>query len=115
MASSERYSVRFLPAALNDMTEIAAAFAMMDSKSGARRIKDKMKKAALQAAEFPYSGVAMPEEKLARAGYRMVLAEKYLMFYRIFEEDKTVLFYRVLDGARDYPALLEKLRPKEDQ
>lgn len=41
MASTEKYTIEFLPAALNDMTEIISSFVMLGSKQGrfASRIK----------------------------------------------------------------------------
>ena len=112
MALNEVYKIEFLPAALQDMTEIIASFVMLGSKDGAVRIKTKMNNAAKQAASFPYSGVTVPENKLAKAGYRMMIVEKYLMFYRVFDEDRKVTFYRVLNGALNYPNLMKNIDPK---
>lgn len=109
MESKNRYKVEFLPSALNDMTEIISTFVMLGSKAGAVRIKEKMSKAALQIADFPYSGVTVPDEKISKMGFRMMVVEKYLMFYKVFDDEKKVLFYRVLNGKRNYPHLLAKL------
>ena len=73
-----------------------------------------MNKAALQIAEFPYSGVTIPDEKLAKSGYRMVIVEKYLMFYRILENENKVIFYRVLNGTVNYPNLLKRIDPEAE-
>lgn len=102
------YQIEFLSVALHDMTEIISSFIMLGSKNGAINIKDKMNKTAKQIAAFPYSGVIVPDEKLGKSGYRMVIVGKYLMFYRIFEDEHKVVFYRVLNGARYYPTLLHK-------
>ena len=56
---------------------------------------------------MPYSGAAVPNVQMARDGYRMVVIEKYLMFYKVFEKSKKVVVYRVLDGRTDYPKLFE--------
>ena len=109
MEQNECYTVEFLPEALGDMTEIVSAFVMLGSKQGARRIRTKMLKAAEQVGTFPYSGVTVPDEKLARSGFRMMVAEKYLMLYRIFEDEKKVIFYRVLNGTLNYPSLMGRL------
>ena len=110
MKSKNWYKVEFLPSALNDMTEIVSSFVMLGSKAGAVRIKEKMKKAALQTAEFPYSGVAVPDEKISKMGFRMIVVEKYLMLYKVFDDECRVLFYRVLNGKRNYPTLFGKHR-----
>lgn len=114
MEPNKPYRVEFLPGALRDMTEIVSSFVMLGSKTGAIRIKDKMNQAARQVADFPYSGVTVPNERFAKFGYRLIVVEKYLMFYRVFDEETKVLFYRVLNGARDYPSVLRALNPETE-
>ncbi len=109
MELNEHYKIEFLPVALHDMTEIVSSFVMMGSKDGAVRIKEKMNSAALQISEFPYSGVVVPDERLAKQGYRMLAVEKYLMFYRVFDAEQRVVFYRIINGTRNYPTLLNRL------
>ena len=109
MESSE-YTLEFLPDALNDMTEIVSSFLMFDCKDGAVRIRSKMLKAAQRILHFPYSGVTVPSPKLARMGFRMVVVEKYLMFYKVFEPEKKIIFYCVLNGKTAYPTLMSGMR-----
>ena len=109
MESNETFQIEFLSSALNDITEIISAFIMLGSKNGAIRMKEKINKAAQQLSVFPFSGVTVPDDKLARSGYRMIIIEKYLMFYRIFEDDKKVIIYRVLNGKINYPTLLNRM------
>lgn len=112
MESNDPYQVEFLYEALCDMSEIVSSFVMLGSKNGAIRIREKMSKAAKQAACFPYSGVSVPYDRLAKQGYRMIIVEKYLMFYRVFDDEQKVIFYRVLNGTRDYPNLLKRIIPE---
>lgn len=109
METADKYTVEFLPTALNDMTEIISSFVMLGSKQGAVRIKDKMNKAVEQLILFPYSGITVPEPKMSKVDFRMVIVEKYLMFYKIFEDGKRVIFYRVLNGRTNYPTLMQRL------
>lgn len=109
METADKYTVEFLPTALNDMTEIISSFVMLGSKQGAVRIKDKMNSAAEQIMHFPYSGITVPEPKMSKVGFRMVVVEKYLMFYKIFEDGKRVIFYCVLNGRTNYPTLMQRL------
>lgn len=109
METADKYTVEFLPTALNDMTEIISSFVMLGSKQGAVRIKDKMNSAAEQIMHFPYSGITVPEPKMSKVGFRMIVVEKYLMFYKIFEDGKRVIFYRVLNGRTNYPTLMQRL------
>lgn len=102
------YELRFLSTALDDMTEIVSSYVMLGSRQGAVRIKNKMTKAAEQIQLFPYSGVKLPDSKLAKLGFRMIIVEKYLMIYKVLEVEKKIVFYRVLDGKRDYPTLMNR-------
>ena len=113
MESNEAFQIEFLSSALNDITEIISTFIMLGSKNGAIRMKDKINKAAQQLSVFPFSGVTVPDDKLARSGYRMIIIEKYLMFYRIFEDDKKVIIYRVLNGKINYPTLLNRMESNQ--
>ena len=109
MDTTDEYTIEFLPAALNDMTEIISSFVMLGSKQGAVRIKEKMEKAAEQIHSFPYSGMSVPDFKLSKLGFRMIVIEKYLMFYKVFEKEKKIVFYHVLNGKINYPTLLYRL------
>lgn len=113
METTNDYTIEFLPAALNDMTEIISSFVMLGSKQGAVRIKDKMNKAVEQILRFPYSGMTVPDPKISKKGFRMVIVEKYLMFYKIFETEKKIIFYRVLNGKINYPSLMHRLYKDE--
>lgn len=109
MSESKDHTVEFLSPALQDMTEIVSSYIMLGSRKGAVRIKDGISRAAAQLRRFPYSGIAVPDEKLVRSGFRMFVIEKYLMFYKVFDDEKKVIVYRVLDGTRDYPAIMNRI------
>lgn len=113
MAESNEYTMEFLPVALNDITENISSFIMLESKQGAIRIQKKINKAAEQILHFPYSGVTVHDPKMAKMGFRMIVIEKYLMFYRVFEDEKKITIYRVINGKRNYPALMNKLYKDE--
>lgn len=102
------YFIEFLPVAINDLTEIVSTYVMLGNKNGAVRIKNKMIKAVKQIQYMPYSGVVVPDDKMAKSGFRMVIIEKYLMFYKVFEDDKKVIIYRVLNGKTNYPNLMNR-------
>lgn len=113
MEASNEYTLEFLPIALNDITEVISSFVMFGSKQGAIRIKDRINKAVEQILHFPYSGVTVPDPKMSKQGFRMIVVEKYLMFYRVFEAEKKIIFYRVLNGKRNYPTLMNRLYKDE--
>lgn len=101
------YSIEYLPAARKDIAEIISNFIRFGSKNGAQRIRKKIVKAGEQIQFMPYSGVAVSDDEMSKAGYRMVVIEKYLMIYRVLDEKEKVVVYRVLDGRTDYPKLFD--------
>ncbi len=109
MEQNRSYTVQFLLNALNDMTEIISSFVMLGSKQGAKRIQNKFNKAFNQIQIFPFSGITIPDKRLGKIAFRMVVVEKYLMFYKVFEEENQIIIYRILNGKRNYPSLLHSL------
>ena len=109
MDDNKEYTLEFLPTALQDMTEVVSTFIMLGSKQGAVRIKDKFNQSADQIRRFPYSGISVPDEKLAKFGFRMIVIEKYLMFYKVFDDEGKVIVYHVLNGSHDYPTLMNRI------
>ena len=56
--------------------------------------------------EFPNSGSIPRYSILKKQGYRVVIVEKHLVFYKVNEEDKTVIIYAIVDGRREYQNLI---------
>ena len=103
-----KYKDIILDSAYNDIDEIVKYFRTY-SKKGAERISSKIHTAISRIKTHPYIGPAVFDEKLAAEGLRMVVIEKYLMFYKVFDDKKSVVIYRVIDGRRNYPYLLGNL------
>ncbi len=109
METSDKYAVQILSEAANDMTEVVSQFVMLGSVSGAVKMKEAFSRAMGQLSIFPYSGVTLPDPKLARSNFRMLIINDYLMIYRIFEDDKQVMIYRIFNGKINYSAVLRRL------
>ncbi|MDA8226759.1 MAG: type II toxin-antitoxin system RelE/ParE family toxin [Desulfitobacterium hafniense] len=43
---------------------------------------------------------------LKKQGYRVVIVERHLVFYKINEADKTVIIYAIVDGRKEYRNLI---------
>lgn len=56
--------------------------------------------------DFPVSGSIPRYSILKKQGYRVVIVEKHLVFYKIKEEDKLVIIYAIVDGRREYRNLI---------
>lgn len=50
----------------------------------------------------PYDVVITKHPSLRRMGFRMIIVEDHLVFYKIRERDFTVIVYAVVDARRDY-------------
>lgn len=107
--TEKSFSLEFLSSALQDITEIISSFIMLGSKQGAIRMKEKINKAADQIKRFPYSGVAVPDKKLSAFGFRMIIIEKYIMLYKVFDDESKVIVYHIFNGKTNYPSLMKSI------
>ena len=67
---------------------------------------DKIEESIDRLKEFPDSGSIPRYSILRKQGYRVVIVEKHLIFYKVNEEDKTVIIYAIVDGRREYHNLI---------
>ena len=67
---------------------------------------EKIETAINRPQEFPESGSIPRYSILKKQGYRVVIVERHLVFYKINEVDKLVIIYAILDGRREYRNLI---------
>lgn len=67
---------------------------------------DKIETAINRLHEFPESGSIPRYSILKKQGYRVVIVERHLVFYKINEADKSVIIYAIVDGRREYLNLI---------
>ena len=72
----------------------------------ALRYLEKIETAINRLQEFPNSGSIPRYSILKKQGYRVVIVEKHLAFYKVNEEDKTVIIYAIVDGRIEYKNLI---------
>lgn len=99
------YNVRFLEDALEDLEEIILYIAS-DSKTAALKMHDLIVDKSKDLANFPKRGRLVPDKKMSELGFRILIIERYLVFYKI--DDDSVYIHRILHGSRNYPSLFEK-------
>lgn len=104
---SRAYRLDILPPAQAELEEIAQIHLALSGPKAARDITDKIYAAMDQLTLFPLSGPAVRDEQLGAAGYRYILAGKYLIFYRPLGD--SVVIYHIAHGATDYPKLLKTM------
>lgn len=102
--SASRYAVRLLSVAEQDLQDLAA-FIAADNLPAAIALADRIENDLQRLARYPYLGKVPNDERLAALGYRVLVIENYLVFYKV--KGRTVLVYRILHGMRDLPSLLE--------
>ena len=67
---------------------------------------DKIEKAINNLKDFPYSGSVPHYATLRRQGYRVLIVERHLVFYKVNESQQSITIYAVVDGRREYRKLL---------
>lgn len=67
---------------------------------------NKIEKAIYRLEEFPMSGSVPRYSILRKQGYRILVVERHLVFYKINENEKLVIIYAVVDGRQEYKNLL---------
>ena len=72
----------------------------------ALRYLDRIEEAIMRLSEFPYAGAAPRYSILKKQGYRVLIVEKQLVFYKVDEKERLVTIYAVVDGRMEYRNLI---------
>ncbi|MDD2575379.1 MAG: type II toxin-antitoxin system RelE/ParE family toxin [Acholeplasmataceae bacterium] len=101
------YQVILSNDANNDINQIVLFIA---TESGSKKVAldylDKLQDAILSLNKFPERG-SNPRYKILRnQGYKFIVVETHLVFYKIKEENKTIIIYRVLHQKSSYQNFL---------
>ncbi len=67
---------------------------------------DKIESAIKRLEEFPLSGSIPRYSILRKQGYRVLVVERHLVFYKVNESDKIVTIYAIVDGRQEYKNLI---------
>lgn len=67
---------------------------------------NKIETAIKRLEEFPMSGSVPRYSILRKQGYRVLVIERHLVFYKVNESEKIVTIYAVADGRREYKNLI---------
>lgn len=99
----DKYKLRYLPVAQNDLLEILDYIAQ-DSLNRALSFIEKLDKKIGLLESHPLLGRIPRHPKLREYGYRVLIIESYLVFYIIRE--KTIEIHRVVHGSRNLDHLI---------
>lgn len=70
---------------------------------------DEIEKRILDLADNPYLGTEPRYMVLKRQGYKVLVIEKNLVFYKIDEKNKRIVVYAVVDQRQDYMNIIHGL------
>ena len=94
---ADRYILRYLPAAIDDLVSIFDWIAN-DSPVRAAAFVEEIDQRIGRLQTHPLLGYIPKDDKLRDAGYRVLVIESYLVFYIV--RGKTVEIHRVVHGSR---------------
>lgn len=66
----------------------------------------KIEKAVKRLEDFPLSGSIPRYSILRKQGYRVVVVERHLVFYKVNSDERIVTIYAIVDGRQEYRNLL---------
>ena len=72
-------------------------------------IRNEIEKRILSLGEDPYIGTDPRYLVLKRQGYKILILDKDLVFYKIDEDNKNVVVYAVVDQRQDYLNIIRGL------
>lgn len=67
---------------------------------------DKIEEAIGRLEDFPMSGSIPRYSILRKQGYRVLIVERHLIFYKVNEKRRIVTIYAIVDGRREYKNLI---------
>lgn len=100
---ANRYTLRYLPAAVDDLISIFD-WITNDGPANAAALIDKLDRQIGALKTHPLLGRILRDEKLMMAGYHVLIIESYLVFYLV--HGKTVEIHRVVHGSRNLQDLI---------
>lgn len=101
--SKTKYQIRFLKIAEEDFTEIVS-YVAADNPNAANVLATKIEKNLELLSDNPKLGRIPREEEIRNLGYRYLIVQNYIIFYKT--EERTIIIHRILHSARNYKALL---------
>ena len=84
---------------------VKQSFSNETAKSVYQEIKDRI----LLLADNPYMGMIPRHSVLRNKNYRMLIINKNIILYRVFDDEKEVRIYNIFSQRQDYLQLLQGL------
>lgn len=100
------YALRKTDKALESMKNVLHFIAVNFGAETALEKIDEREKAVGLLKDNPYMGKVPKDRVLKREGYRVLITEMDLVFYKVDEQNKEVVIYLVADQRQDYIRIL---------
>ncbi|MFT3952025.1 MAG: type II toxin-antitoxin system RelE/ParE family toxin [Oscillospiraceae bacterium] len=105
---SIKLSIKFTAHAHDDLRRIYRyIFENLLAPQAAKRIMKMIEDSISHLADYPYSAPPIDDEFLAKKGYRKLVAEDYIVIYKIHKSADKVVIHRVFNGKTDYRSALK--------
>ena len=102
-SSRSRYKIVYLPIAVKDLEEIVD-YNLRENNERIIEIVDQIEERISDLSLFPEMGRIPDNNRLKNLGYRLLLVDKYIVFY-VFQNE-IVQIRRIIHGKRKYDFLL---------
>ncbi|QTL97548.1 type II toxin-antitoxin system RelE/ParE family toxin [Iocasia frigidifontis] len=66
----------------------------------------KIEEAVMKLEDYPYRGSYPRYSILKRQGYRVLIIERHLIFYKVLEPEKIVVIHAIVDARQEYMNLI---------
>ena len=67
---------------------------------------DQLETVILRLRDFPESGSTPRYSLLKRQGYRVLIAQRHLVFYKVDNDNRRIILYAIVDSRREYRNLI---------
>lgn len=94
------YKISLLPAAKDELKEIAKLHLKLVGPDSAEKITDKILNSLELLSSNPYMGYKVKNTYVAKQGFRVLICGKYMCFYKINKD--LIEIYHITDGRRNY-------------
>lgn len=98
-----KYNVQILPTAWEDLKKIEDYYILQFDVETAIKVSDHILDTIERLEDYPDSGSLIPDSWLNEQGYRMVICNKHIEIYKVF--NKTVFVYHIADTQTEYTKL----------
>ena len=103
----KKFKIRFMPLAIQDISEITDYIAIvLSAPQAAYDLLTKIDEAVGPLERFPFAFPTYKDTAFAKLGYRIRLVDNYLLFYVVI--GNVVEIRRVIYAKRNLPELLEQ-------